>query len=438
MEKINILVIGSGGREHAIVRALNKSESKNKIFCSPGNSGIAKLTECINLVLKNFDAVIDFCKKNEIDLVVIGPEQPLADGLSDALRKENINVFGPSKFAAQLETSKSFAKDFMKKYQIPTAKYSSFAQNEFENAKKYIEEMSVPIVIKADGLAAGKGVEIANSKTDAINIVKKFLEGAFGEASQKIVIEEFMQGEEASVFAICDGNDFVVLAPAQDHKRIGDNDTGKNTGGMGSYSPVSIVAQNVLNKVCEQIIKPTLAGMKSEGNPFVGCLYAGLMLENGNPLVVEFNVRFGDPETQAVLSIFKGDFAKLLYSAAIESIDKAAYSEDLSQVACCVILASNGYPEKFETGFEITGNAYCDNADIIVYHSGAKIIDDKLVTSGGRVLGITAIGNNINEAITKAYKFADEINFENKYYRTDIGKKELHSRCGCENTYQIL
>ena len=431
MKKINILVIGSGGREHAIVRALNKSESKNKIFCLSGNPGIAKIAECINLDIKNFvdeksiDKIINFCKTSEIDLIVIGPEQPLADGLSDVLRRENINVFGPSKFAAQLESSKSFAKDFMKKYQIPTAKYFSFNQNEFEKAKKYIEAMSVPIVIKADGLAAGKGVVISENKNDAIDITKNFLDGAFGKASEKIVIEEFMRGEEASVFAICDGSDFVVLAPSQDHKRIGDNDTGKNTGGMGSYSPVSIVDKNVLKKVCEQIIKPTLAGMKAEGNSFIGCLYVGLMLENGNPRVVEFNVRFGDPETQAVLSIFKGDFAKLLYSAATGNIDKTAYCEDLLQVACCLILASAGYPDKFETGFEITGNAYCEQDDIIVYHSGTKTVDNKLLTSGGRVLGITAIGNNIGDAITKAYKFANEIDFENKYNRSDIGKREF-------------
>ena len=425
-KNINILVIGSGGREHAIVKALNKSKTQNKIFCSLGNPGIAKLAECVDLDIKNYNAIINFCKNTKIDLVVIGPEQPLADGLSDVLRNENINVFAPSKFAAQLETSKSFAKDFMKKYKIPTAKYSSFAQNEFEKAKKYIEEMSAPIVIKADGLAAGKGVVIAENKTDAINVTKDFLEGAFGEASKKIVIEEFMQGEEASIFAICDGNDFVTLSPAQDHKRIGDGDTGKNTGGMGAYSPVSAVDKIVLDKVCEQIIKPTLAGMKSEGNPFVGCLYVGLMLENGNPKVVEFNVRFGDPETQAVLSIFKGDFAQLLYSAATGNIDKTAYCEVFSQVACCLVLASSGYPEKFETGFEITGNAYCEqDDDIIVYHSGTKIIADKLVTSGGRVLGITAISDNIKDVISKVYEFAEGINFENKYHRTDIGKKEL-------------
>ena len=431
MKKINILVIGSGGREHAIVRTLNKSESTNKIFCLPGNPGISKISNCVNLDLKNNSEIIQFCKNSEIDLVVIGPEQPLADGLSDVLQNENINVFGPSKFAAQLETSKSFAKDFMKKYKIPTAKYSTFTISntnfliEFENAKKYIDEMFAPIVIKADGLAAGKGVVIANSKEEATNTVKEFLEGAFGTASQTVVIEEFMQGEEASVFAICDGNDFVVLAPAQDHKRIGDGDTGKNTGGMGSYAPVSIVPQSVIKKVCEQIIQPTLAGMKSDGNPFVGCLYVGLMLENENPKVVEFNVRFGDPETQAVLSIFKGDFAKLLYSAAIGNIDKTAYSEDFSGVACCLILASGGYPEKFETGFEILGDTYCDDENIIVYHSGTKNINEKLVTSGGRVLGITAVGDDVNEAISKAYSKANEINFENKYFRKDIGKKEI-------------
>ena len=431
---MKILVIGSGGREHAIVRALSKSETKTKIFCSHGNPGIAKLAECIKLDENNFSEMIKFCKEKEISLVIIGPEQPLANGLSDALRNENIPVFGPSEAAAQLESSKSFAKNFMKKYNIPTAKFATFDFSQFDLAKDYISKMTTPIVIKADGLAGGKGVVIAENLTVAIQNINEFFDGAFGNASKKIVIEEFMQGEEVSIFAICDGNDFVTLTPSQDHKRIGDNDTGKNTGGMGSYSPVKFFNEKMLQKVCNEIIKPTIEGMKNEGNPFIGCLYVGLMVENGNSRVVEFNVRFGDPETQSVLTLFKGDFAKLLYSAVIGKLDKTAIQNDNSniqnnnskEVACCVILASNGYPEKFETGFEITGNAYCEQEnDIIVYHSGTNEVADKLVTAGGRVLGITAVGEDIKIAIDKAYKAAKQIDFANKYYRNDIGKREL-------------
>lgn len=426
--KTNILVIGSGGREHAIVRALYKSETTNEIFCVPGNPGISQLARCVNIDIKNFDEIVNFCKSNRIDLVVIGPEQPLADGLADVLRGMDIPVFGPSQYAAQLESSKSFAKNFMKKYNIPTAQSATFSKDEFELAIKYINEMSLPVVIKADGLAAGKGVVIANDKEEAIATVKFFLEGALGVASQQIVIEEFMCGEEASVFAICDGNDFITLSPAQDHKRIGDGDTGKNTGGMGAYSPVSIIDETTLEKVCRQIIKPTIDGMKSENHLFIGCLYVGLMIENGNPRVVEFNVRFGDPETQAVLSLFSGDFTKLLYSAACGNLDKTTYNQNIDKASCCVILASEGYPDKYGAGYEINGDAYIDTDEIIVYHSGTKIANDKLITAGGRVLGVTAVDSNIEKAIDKVYKYLEQITFENRYYRNDIGQKELQRK----------
>lgn len=424
---MKILVIGTGGREHAIVKTLSKSETKTKIYSSQGNPGIAELAECVKLDENNFSELIKFCKENEISLVIVGPEQPLANGLSDALRNENIPVFAPSKAAAQLESSKSFAKNFMQKYNIPTAKFAAFDSSQFDLAKDYVAKMTTPIVIKADGLAGGKGVVIAENIAEAIQNIKNFFDGAFGNASKKIVIEEFMQGEEVSVFAICDGNDFVTLAPSQDHKRIGDNDTGKNTGGMGSYSPVKFFNEDMLQKVCNEIIKPTLEGMKNEGTPFIGCLYVGLMVENGNSRVVEFNVRFGDPETQSVLTLFQGDFVKLLYSAAVGKLDKTAIANNNSnKVACCVILASDGYPEKFETGFEIMGNVCCEqDDDIIVYHSGTKKVANKLVTAGGRVLGITAIGENIKVARDKAYHTAKQIDFANKYYRNDIGKREI-------------
>jgi phosphoribosylamine--glycine ligase len=422
---MNILVIGSGGREHSIVRALSKSKSTTKLFAIPGNPGMVSLAECKNVDISNEDTIICFCKEYDIDLVVIGPEQPIADGLSDMLREHNISVFAPSQFAAQLETSKAFAKDFMMKYGIPTAKYATFVSTEFEDAVNYIKNMQFPVVIKADGLAGGKGVVIASNQTMALDTLQDFFNGRFGEASQAIVIEEFMQGEEVSIFAITDGNDFITLPPSQDHKRIGEGDIGKNTGGMGAYTPVSIVTADVLDKIKEKIIKPTLAGIQSEDNKYIGCLYCGLMIHKGEPRVVEFNCRFGDPETQAVLSTYEGDFALLLKSAADGHIDKTAYIPN-NKAACCVIMASDGYPDKYETGCEILGDAFVNTENAIVYHSGTKINEvGKLVVAGGRVLGVTAVADNIKDAIAQAYDVVARVSFGNMYYRRDIGYREL-------------
>ena len=432
---MNILIIGSGGREHSIANSLKKSKSCNDLFCVPGNPGISTIAKCISLEINNHKSIINFCKENNISLVVIGPEQPLAEGLSDAIRSAGVSVFGPSQAAAQLESSKSFAKNFMKKYNIPTAEFATFDKSQLAQAKDYTQKLFIsknnlaPVVIKADGLAAGKGVTIAETQAEAFSVIDKYLSGEFGEASKKIIIEEFLQGFEASIFAICDGNDFITLAPAQDHKRIGDGNTGKNTGGMGAYAPSPLMTNTILEKINNQIIKPTLKGMNAEKMPFVGCLYVGLMIDKDEPKVVEYNVRFGDPETQAVLSIFEGDFAKLLYSAANENIDKTSVKNIAASYACCVILASNGYPEQFETGFEITEATEISNNlliekkyNSIIFHSGTKIINKKLVTSGGRVLGVTALGDTLQQAIENAYNRVSTINFQNKYYRTDIGK----------------
>lgn len=422
---MNILVIGSGGREHAIVYALNKSVSTSKIFCYPGNPGIFEIAEKADINLNNYSEIADFCLQNIIDLVVIGPEQPLSDGLADYLRNQNINVFGPNKLAAQLESSKKFAKDFMSQNSIPTALYKCFTKNDYDEIKKYLRVHPIPIVIKADGLAAGKGVIIANSYEEAITSIDSIFSGQFGEAGNTIVIEEFMQGIEASIFAISDGNDYVVLAPAQDHKRAFDNDLGKNTGGMGAYSPAAIVDNAVLDKVCKNIIEPTLSAMKNDYCPFIGCLYVGLMIHNNEPKVVEFNVRFGDPETQAVLSIFQGDFARLLYSAAIGKIDKSAIINSNNGACCCVVLVSAGYPDDYKKGYPITGISEAEAQGAIVFHAGTSIANNQIVNSGGRVLGVCALADDLNQARNKAYSFVDIINFENKFYRKDIALKGL-------------
>lgn len=421
---MKILVIGSGGREHAITLALSKSENCEKIFCAPGNPGIADIAEIISLNISNHDEVAQFCFQNKIDFAVIGPEQPLSEGIADSLTEKGIFVFGPKKAAAMLESSKDFAKRFMIKYNIPTAHYSTFTKNDLEMARNYVKSHPLPTVIKADGLAAGKGVLICLSREEALKSLDEIFGGAFGEAGDKIVIEEFMHGEEASVFAVCDGKDFVCLAPSQDHKRIGDGDTGKNTGGMGAYSPASIVDDLLMKKVEELVIKPALDGMIKEGCPYVGCLYVGLMIENGNPRVVEFNVRFGDPETQAVLAVFEGDFAKLLYSAAAGKIDKTVFIAKTSLNACCLILASAGYPDKYESGFAIEGNL-SERKDSVVIHAGTKLKAGKLVSAGGRVLSVVGIGADLKSAVDAAYNRAEDIRFDNKYCRTDIGKKGL-------------
>ncbi len=422
---MNILLIGSGGREHSIALSLSKSESTEKIYCTPGNPGIANLSEIVELNISSHIDVSTFCKLKNIDLVVIGPEQPLAEGLSDYLRTSNINVFGPSQFAAQLETSKDFAKSIMFKYNIPTAFYRTFDLSQYDDAHQYIDLHSLPIVLKADGLAAGKGVIIAESHSEAHEALNIIFNGEFGNAGSKVVIEEFMQGEEASVFAICDGTNYFILPSAQDHKRIFEGDLGKNTGGMGAYSPAPIVDIELMQKVENQIIKPLLNGMMNEGHPYIGCLYCGLMIKDNNPKVVEFNARFGDPETQVVLPLLEGDFAKLLYSASISDLDLYAVRIAQNKYSVCVVLASNGYPDKFEKGFEINGISEAEKDGAIIFQAGTKLNNGKIVTSGGRVLGVTSIGSSLEDAVSKAYNAVEKIEFSNKYYRNDIAHKAL-------------
>jgi len=420
---MNILLIGSGGREHSIAVSLNNSSDIN-IYCSPGNAGIAKIANIINLDISNHLDVIEFCNDYNIDLVVIGPEKPLSEGVADSMNNAKIPVFGPSKNAAKLEWSKDYAKQFMQKYNIPTAKYSTFSSDEIDTAIDFVNSMQLPIVLKADGLAAGKGVVIAYSYKEAEDSLHSIFSGEFGDAGAKVVIEEFLEGEEASIFAICDGNDYITLAPSQDHKRIYDDDKGKNTGGMGAYAPTQLVSDIVLNKVKTDIIDKVVAGMKSEGGPYIGCLYVGLMIHNCTPSVVEFNCRFGDPETQPVLSIFKGNFANLLLSAAKGKIDKSAVENIADGFATCVILASDGYPDRYDSGMVIGGTENMPNR-VFIYHSGTKISDGNLLSAGGRVLGVTAVADNLKESIDLAYHSIEKIHFDNMYFRKDIGAKGL-------------
>lgn len=424
MSKMNILVIGSGGREHALCDRLSKSPSCNNLYCAPGNPGIAKVSQVIDLNLANYNEVKAFCDESKIDLVVIGPEQPIADGLSDFLEVNGVTVFAPSKLAAQLETSKGFAKDFMDRAGIPTAEYRQFSKGNFDEAHQFIDILDKKIVIKADGLAAGKGVIIPETIVEAHNAIDEIEEGMFASAGDRIVIEEFLEGEEASIFVICDGNDYFILPSAQDHKRIFDGDKGLNTGGMGAFSPAGLVNKIVLDKVEDKIIKPLLENMKSENMPYKGCLFIGLMIDNNEPYVIEFNCRFGDPETEAVMRLIEGDFAELLYSASKGAINKNAITVN-DKFACCVILASDGYPSQFSKGYEITGIEQAEGNGAVVYHSGTKMADGKLVSNGGRVLAVTSSEDTLVTAISKAYEYCKTINFENKYNRTDIGRKGL-------------
>ena len=419
-----ILLIGSGGREHALSAALLRSTSCEKLWVAPGNPGIARDAECVQLNASDHLGVAKFCLKNNVTLVVIGPEQPLAEGLADALREENIDVFGPSQAAAQLESSKGFSKDFMARHHIPTAPYRRFTSAQHADARAYAAEHALPVVVKYDGLAAGKGVVVATTHGEALDAIDMMYDGVFGDDG--IVIEGFLSGQEASVFAICDGRDMITLAPAQDHKRIGDGDTGKNTGGMGAYAPAPIVTASHRETIRERIVRPLLEGMHEEGTPFIGCLFCGLMIDGDDVNVVEFNVRFGDPETQAVLSVLDADVAALFASAARGSLDASTVRSTQIGYACNVVLASKGYPDAYAKGLPITGIDLAEaDPHVIVYHAGTTEVDGELRSNGGRVLGVTATADTLRDAVARSYTAVDKISFDGKVFRTDIAAKAL-------------
>ena len=415
-----ILLIGNGGREHALAWKMSKSMPKKKIYAIPGNPGIAEVAECVEgISISDNAAIVDFAKNNNVDLVVVGPEAPLVNGLVDALDEAEIKSFGPNKIAAQIEGSKIFAKQLMKKYDIPTAEFEIFDNPYY--AKKYIMSKGAPIVIKADGLAAGKGVIVAKTVDEAISAVDEMKN--FGDAGNKIVVEEFMDGEEASVLAFTDGKFIVPMIAAQDHKRLLDGDEGVNTGGMGAYAPAPVVTPEIMTKVEEKILKPTIAALNEEGITYRGCLYAGLMIVDGEPKVVEFNCRFGDPETQAVLPLLKSDLVDVMVACADGTLDKEKISWS-DKSAVCVVMASGGYPKAYKKNLPISGITKAKLSSNI-FHAGTAIVDGQLVTSGGRVLGVTATAPDIHKAVNKVYKAVKLIKFEDMYYRKDIAHRAL-------------
>jgi phosphoribosylamine--glycine ligase len=418
---MRILVIGRGGREHAIVWALGKSPKVTKLFCAPGNGGIAGLAECVPIGELEFEKIAAFAKEQKIDLVVVGPDDPLSEGIVDYLEERGILTWGPRKNAAIIEGSKVFMKQLLKKYNIPTAAYETF--EDYETARDYLRSQKAPIVIKADGLAAGKGVIVARTMDEAEKALKDIMvEKVFGASGNRVVIEEFLQGQEMSLLAFVDGSVVRPMVPSQDHKPVFDNDEGPNTGGMGTYSPVPHIPQAIVDEAIETIVKPAAAAMVAEGRPFRGVLYAGLMITAQGPKTIEFNSRFGDPETQVILPRLETDLLEIMLAmlnGTLSDID-IRWSE---QAAVCVIVASGGYPGSYKKGLPIEG--LDEVRDSLVFHAGTALSGGKLVTSGGRVLGITGLGRNIAEARTKAYADADKIRFEGKHYRTDIAAKAL-------------
>lgn len=424
---MKILLIGSGGREHALAWKLVQSPKCEKLYCAPGNAGIAEVAECLEISAEDIKGLVEFSKENDIDFVVVGPEQPLVDGLGCAFRKEGIAVFGPSTEAAQMEGSKGFMKDFCARHNIPTAEYKRFKS--LEKAKAYIEEKGAPIVIKTDGLAAGKGVIIAETKEDAISAVTDMLSGKmFGGAGSEVVIEEFMDGEELSYFALADGENFLPLTSAQDHKRVGDGDTGLNTGGMGAYSPAHFMTPDLEQKIIDRIIKPTVDGMKKDGTPFKGVLFAGLMVVNGEPRLIEYNIRFGDPECQPIMMRLESDLVDLLLAT-----DNGALADYQGKVkwsdnpALCVVMAAKGYPGSYEKGTEIKNtDALAVMDDVRLFHAGTmRDNSGALVGSGGRVLGVVGIADTIEQAQDNAYRGVDVIDWPEGFCRRDIGWRAI-------------
>ncbi len=426
---MNVLIIGSGAREHALAWAAAKSERVAMVFVAPGNGGTALMggkVSNVQLKATALDELLAFAHDNNIDLTIVGSEQPLELGIVDLFRSAGLHVVGPTQTAARLESSKVFSKEFMQRQGIPTACYHVY--RDMSTAVRSIElpETSYPLVIKASGLCAGKGVFIALDRQEALKAIRElFEERIFGDAADEVVIEDFLQGQEASVFALTDGTCYRLFLPAQDHKRIGNGDTGKNTGGMGAYAPAPLVTPEVLQKVEKQIIQPTLKGMRDEGYPYTGFLYVGLMIDNGEPSVVEYNARLGDPETQVVLPLLQSDFIAALQASVDGTLGDVPF-EMHRKSAATIVIASGGYPDHYETGRKITiADEVAAMEDCLVFHAGTSFEEGKLTTSGGRVFSVTALGHSLRESIDRAYRAVEKISFEGAYYRTDIGAKAL-------------
>ncbi|UTW54877.1 phosphoribosylamine--glycine ligase [Kordiimonas sp. SCSIO 12610] len=420
---MNILVIGSGGREHALCWKIQQSPLLTKLYCAPGNGGIEDVASCVNLDSSDHEAVISFCQTNKIDLVVVGPEAPLVNGLVDDLDKAGISSFGPNKFASQLEGSKGFTKDICAKYNIPTAAYQKFQNS--EDAVAYIKKNGAPIVIKADGLAAGKGVIVAMSEKEAIDAVNDMFAGSFGDAGAEVVIEAFLEGEEASFFAFIDGENILPLATAQDHKRVGDGDTGPNTGGMGAYSPAPVMTDEMCDRTINEIIKPTVQALKDMGAPYKGVLFAGLMITDKGPELIEYNCRFGDPECQVLMTRLESDILPVLMATAEGNLDGIT-PKWTSDAALTVVMAAKGYPGSYEKG-SVIKNIEAANAleKTNVFQAGTRKEGGQILANGGRVLNVAALGKTVKEAKDNAYKAVEAIEWQDGFYRKDIGWRAL-------------
>ncbi|MBO0661273.1 phosphoribosylamine--glycine ligase [Jiella sp. MQZ9-1] len=418
---MKVLLIGSGGREHALAWKLAQSSLLSELFAAPGNPGIAECATLVPLDTDDHAAVVAFCREQAIDLVVVGPEAPLVDGIADSLNEAGILVFGPSKAAARLEGSKGFTKDLCARHDIPTARYKRFS--DLAAAKTYVDETGFPMVIKADGLAAGKGVTIATTKAEAEAAIEACFDGAFGGPGAELVIEEFLEGDEASLFCLCDGERAIVFGTAQDHKRAFDRDRGPNTGGMGAYSPALVMSDSLVDRTMREIIAPTLKGMADIGAPFRGVLYAGLMLTETGPKLIEYNVRFGDPETQVLMMRLQSDLLAVFLAAAKGDLSGAEVTWS-RQRALTVVMASEGYPGPYKKGTEIT--ALPDPADTgRVFHAGTRRDGDKLVAVGGRVLNVTATGSTVKDAAARAYAMVDQVGWDHGFFRSDIGHRAI-------------
>ncbi|MEW6621436.1 MAG: phosphoribosylamine--glycine ligase [bacterium] len=422
---MKILVIGSGGREHTLCWKLKQSSQVDKIYCAPGNAGISQIATSVPIEIGSSDyfaKLANFVKKELIDLTVVGPEVPLSEGIIDYFKELELTPFGPIKKASLIEGSKVFAKEFMKRHNIPTAAFEIFSNS--QEAIKYVQSKGVPIVIKADGLAAGKGVSICATVDEAIEVIKKTMEDKiFGAAGNKIVIEEFLHGEEASILAFTDGKTVIPMVSSQDHKAIFDGDKGPNTGGMGAYSPAPIITKEMMDEIQNKILTPTIQGLAKEERKYIGVLYSGLIITAGKPMVLEYNCRFGDPETQVVLPRLKTDLITIIKACLEGNLSEINIEWD-NRATLCVVLASAGYPGAYKKGLEISGLDEVEK-DIMIFHAGTIQKDNKILTSGGRVLGITAYGNDIKQAKEKAYLACDKINFDGIYYRKDIGYRAL-------------
>jgi phosphoribosylamine--glycine ligase len=421
---MKVLVIGGGGREHALVWKIKKSRWVSKVYCAPGNGGISQIAKCVSIGANDIERLLNFAMENKIDLTVVGPEAPLSMGIVDKFEENGLKIFGPTKAAARLETSKIFAKDIMQKYSIPTARSWTFEDP--EDARNFIKETGGPMVVKVDGLAAGKGAFPCEDELEALQAVDIISTGTFKDAGKRILIEEYLRGEEASILAFSDGKNVVPLESAQDHKRAYDDDEGPNTGGMGAYSPAPVITDDLSSRVYDEILIPTIRAMAKEGCPYKGILYAGLMITEDGPKVVEFNCRFGDPEAQAVIPRMINDFIKPLLACCDGTLDRVKFRWSRSKCVC-IVLSSGGYPGSYTKGYPISGLDKLEKMDnIVAFHAGTKVGDDReILTSGGRVLGITALGPTIKSTINLAYKGVRKVRFQDVHYRKDIGKKAL-------------